>query len=147
MKLQYTSRVQQALSILTAEGLFPALPLPPVQVQRGQGQEEVLGGPEGHLVLRRAHNDGLKNVVVGSQITRKENVSKNAVGIYFCWLPCLTKGSMQQWEWLFVSTLQYIHVLSYGASSYETKAWKTRWKIDMSGRWGDQWKDRKKLIV
>ena len=49
------------MSILTAEGLFPALPLPPVQVQRGQGQEEVLGGSEGHLVLRRARGDGLKS--------------------------------------------------------------------------------------
>ena len=59
---------------VSVEGLVATLPLPPVQVQRGQGQEEVLGGPEGHLVLRRARNDGLTNVLVrvGSQITRKK---------------------------------------------------------------------------
>ena len=98
---------------VSVEGLVATLPLPPVQVQRGQGQEEVLGGPEGHLVLRRARNDGLTNVMVGSQITRKENVSKNAFGIYFCWLPCLTKGSMQQREWLFVSTLHYMYRVNH----------------------------------
>ena len=51
----------EIFSIPTVEGVIPTLPLPPVKVQHGQSQEEVLRGSEGHLLLRRARIDGLKN--------------------------------------------------------------------------------------
>ena len=70
---------------VSVEGLVATLPLPPVQVQRGQGQEEVLGGPEGHLVLRRARRHGLKNVPSGVHKLQEKKVS-GKFGINFCWL-------------------------------------------------------------
>ena len=81
------------MSILTAEGLFPALPLPPVQVQRGQGQEEVLGGSEGHLVLRRARGDGLKSGSGGVNTLQERKITPaSAFGIYF-WAGCSQEGA------------------------------------------------------